>query len=65
MLIRLATINVFEGEKDEVILIRLAERLHNMRTIEFLDDRRKPVKAKETRELFIIQPLKQIHYLQS
>lgn len=38
---------------EEVILIRLAERLHNMRTIEFIDDRKKQEKAKETIELFM------------
>ena len=38
---------------EEVILIRLAERLHNMRTIEFIDDRKKQTKAEETIELFM------------
>ena len=38
---------------DDVILIKLAERLHNMRTIEFIDESKKQQKAKETIELFI------------
>lgn len=46
----------FEGEKDiideEVIMIRLADRLHNMRTIEFLDEVRWREKAKETLDMF-------------
>ena len=42
-----------EELSEEVILIKLAERLHNMRTIEFIDDRKKAVKAKETIELYM------------
>lgn len=46
----------FEGEKDiideEVVMIRLADRLHNMRTIEFLDEIRWREKAKETLDMF-------------
>ena len=38
---------------DEVVLIKLAERLHNMRTIEFIDESKKKQKAKETIELFL------------
>lgn len=38
---------------DEVLLIKLAERLHNMRTIEFIDESKKQQKAKETIELFM------------
>ncbi len=38
---------------DEVVLIRLAERLHNMRTIEFIDENKKQAKVKETVELFM------------
>lgn len=38
---------------DEVVLIKLAKRLHNMRTIEFIDDSKKTEKAKETIELFM------------
>lgn len=38
---------------DEVILIRLAERLHNMRTIEYMDDSKKFIKAKETLDVFM------------
>lgn len=42
-----------EELSDEVILIKLAERLHNMRTIEFIDDRKKKIKAKETVEIYM------------
>ena len=38
---------------DEVILIRLAERLHNMRTIDYIEDSKKQKKAKETIDLFL------------
>lgn len=38
---------------DEVALIKLAERLHNMRTIEFIDESKYSEKAKETIERFI------------
>lgn len=33
--------------------IKLAERLHNMRTIEFMDENKKKEKATETIELFM------------
>ena len=42
-----------EEASDEVVLIKLAERLHNMRTIEFIDEYKKQQKAKETIEQFI------------
>ena len=35
---------------DEVVLIKLAERLHNMRTLEFMEDSKRYIKAKETLE---------------
>ncbi|HEX3077731.1 MAG TPA: HD domain-containing protein [Lachnospiraceae bacterium] len=38
---------------EEVILLKLAERLHNMRTVEFMDEKTRIDKAKETLELFI------------
>lgn len=38
---------------EEVILIKLAERLHNMRTIEFLAEEKRAVKAKETIEFYL------------
>ncbi len=47
------TINEWMMASDEVILIRLAERLHNMRTIEFLDDSKRKAKAIETIEIFM------------
>ena len=38
---------------EEVVLIKLAERLHNMRTIEFLAEEKRAVKAKETIEFYL------------
>ena len=38
---------------EEVLLIKLAERLHNMRTIEFLAEEKRAVKAKETIEFYL------------
>ncbi len=42
-----------EKETNEAILIKLAERLHNMRTIDYIDERKKAVKAKETIEIYM------------
>lgn len=42
-----------EIEDERVMLIKLAERLHNMRTIEFMDEDRARIKAKETFDLFL------------
>ncbi|MCR1897523.1 HD domain-containing protein [Irregularibacter muris] len=38
---------------EDVIMVKLAERLHNMRTIEFMDESRWKEKAKETLEIFL------------
>lgn len=38
---------------EEAVLIKLAERLHNMRTIEFMQEEKQEIKAKETLELFM------------
>lgn len=40
-------------ENEEVVMVKLAERLHNMRTIEFMEEKKKSVKAKETFDLFM------------
>ena len=45
--------NALESLTDKVSLIKLAERLHNMRTIEFIDESKKREKAKETIELYM------------
>lgn len=42
-----------EEHNDEVVMIKLAERLHNMRTVEFMDGDKQKIKAKETIELFM------------
>ncbi len=51
------TVNTCEdlGEiKDErAVLIKLAERLHNMRTVEFMDEDRAGIKARETFDVFL------------
>ncbi len=38
---------------EDVIMVKLAERLHNMRTIEFMDENRWKEKAKETLDIFL------------
>ena len=42
-----------EDGHDDTIVIKLAERLHNMRTIEFIDDNKKAKKIKETIEIYL------------
>ena len=42
-----------EKNTEEAILIKLAERLHNMRTIEYIDADKKAQKAKETIEIYM------------
>lgn len=42
-----------EDGHDDTIVIKLAERLHNMRTIEFMDDSKKAKKVKETIEIYL------------
>lgn len=45
--------NLKEIDSDNILVIKLAERLHNMRTIEFMDDEKKKIKAKETLEVYL------------
>ena len=47
-------LKITDGESfdDRVIIIKLADRLHNMRTIEFMEPERWKEKAKETIEIF-------------
>lgn len=40
-------------EDEDVLTIKLAERLHNMRTVEFMDKSAQQIKAKETLEFFL------------
>ncbi len=42
-----------ENCPEEVLLIKLAERLHNMRTIEYLAEEKRAIKAKETIEFYL------------
>lgn len=42
-----------ERNNDETIIIKLAERLHNMRTIDFIDASKKAKKVKETIEIYL------------
>lgn len=42
-----------KNASEEVIQVKLAERLHNMRTIEYIDDAKKDLKVKETFEIFM------------
>lgn len=45
--------DVEEVEKEEIVLIKLAERLHNMRTIEYIDESQVKKRARETFEKFL------------
>lgn len=40
-------------EDEDVLLIKLAQHLHNMRTIEFLSENARARHAKETLEVFV------------
>lgn len=42
-----------KNASEEVIQIKLAERLHNMRTIDYIDNAKKDLKVKETSEIFM------------
>ena len=42
-----------EKQTDEAIIIKLAERLHNMRTIEFMDESKRAEKVKETVAIYL------------
>lgn len=47
------TDNNLTQSSNNVMLIKLAERLHNMRTVEFMDEGERQCKAKETIEIFM------------
>ncbi|WP_341478144.1 HD domain-containing protein [Clostridium chromiireducens] len=53
MVMYLKRSNIYESMNDEdVIMVMLADRIHNMRTIEFIDKMRWKEKAKETLDVF-------------
>ncbi|MCI8373431.1 MAG: helix-turn-helix domain-containing protein [Lachnospiraceae bacterium] len=55
LLIRLNTFNPEQAqwEDEEVIMVKLAQRLHNMRTIVFMKESARNKKAKETLQMFL------------
>lgn len=55
ILIRLRDYNIEKDglENDECAIIKIAERLHNMRTIEYMEESEKKRKAKETFSIFM------------
>ena len=42
-----------EKQTEEAVVVKLAERLHNMRTIEYMDESKRAEKAKETIEIYM------------
>ena len=48
-------VDIYEIDKlsDSALLVKIAERLHNMRTIEFMDESKRSVKANETIDIFM------------
>lgn len=45
--------DVLTEQKEGAVMVKLADRLHNMRTLDFLEENRRPQKAKETIEFFM------------
>ena len=47
--------DIYENDKlsESALLVKVAERLHNMRTIEFMDESKRSIKAKETVDIFM------------
>lgn len=45
--------NQLEQLSEAALLVKIAERLHNMRTIESMDEKKKAVKVKETVDIFM------------
>lgn len=45
--------DVLTEQKEAAVMVKLADRLHNMRTLDFLEENRRPQKAKETIEFFM------------
>ena len=48
-----AEISEIDKLSDSALLIKVAERLHNMRTIEFMEEPKRVIKAKETVDIFM------------
>ncbi|WP_033168694.1 AraC family transcriptional regulator [Clostridium sp. KNHs205] len=47
------SIDIDDIMMEEVVLLKLAERLHNMRTVEYMDEMERKEKAEETLKLFM------------
>jgi len=41
------------NDSEDAVMVKIAERLHNMRTVDFMDEKKKAIKAKETIERFM------------
>lgn len=51
--LRLLVEKLNDGLSEDIQLIKLAERVHNMRTIDYIDDSKKAIKAKESLDVYM------------
>ena len=51
--LRLLVEKLSDGLSEDIQLIKLAERVHNMRTIDYIDDSKKAIKAKESLDVYM------------
>lgn len=56
MLVKAKNLIVAEelNSDENAVLLKLAERLHNMRTIQFMEEKKRAIKAKETLEIYML-----------